>query len=122
MVDYGAAHWNEVAATYDDGPDHGLLDPTIRAAWRTLLLEHLPPAPADVVDVGCGTSTLSVIVAHEGHLLRGVDSAVEMVRAAQRKAASSTVCAARALRRERPTIRTGIVRRRPGATHAVAPP
>lgn len=86
MTDQGTDYWNARATTFDRGPDHGLLDPEVRQAWRTLLLEHLPPAPADVVDLGCGTGTLSVLLAQEGHRVRGVDTAVAMVDAARGKA------------------------------------
>ena len=80
------------AATYDDEPDHGLLDPCVRGAWLLLLRSHLPPCPADIVDLGCGTGTLSVLLVQEGYRVRGVDTAREMVRAARRKAAEADVC------------------------------
>lgn len=85
--------WNAAAATYDDGPDHGLLDPGVRRAWLALLRSHLPPAPADVVDLGCGTGTLSVLLAQEGYRVRGIDTAHEMVHAARYKATDADVCA-----------------------------
>lgn len=83
--------WNAAAATYDEGPDHGLLDPGVRRAWLALLRSRLPPAPADVVDLGCGTGTLSVLLAQEGHRVRGIDTAGGMVRAARRKARDADV-------------------------------
>ena len=84
-------YWDQQAVTFDLEPDHGLLAPTTRAAWRRLLLEHLPPAPADVVDLGCGTGTLSVLLAQEGYRVQGLDSAGRMVEAARRKAAAAGV-------------------------------
>jgi hypothetical protein len=53
------ALWDSEAATFDEAPDHGLLDAGVRAAWRSLLLDALPPAPASVADLGCGTGTLA---------------------------------------------------------------
>ena len=47
------------APAFDEAPDHGLLDADVRAAWRDLLLGVLPPAPAAVADLGCGTGTLA---------------------------------------------------------------
>jgi methylase of polypeptide subunit release factors len=43
-----------------------LLDPRVRQAWRGRLLAELPPAPAAIADLGCGTGTLSVLLAAEG--------------------------------------------------------
>jgi SAM-dependent methyltransferase len=79
--------WDAEAATFDDEPDHGLRDPITRGAWRDLLLGHLPPAPARVADLGCGTGTLSVLLAGEGYDVTGVDLSPEMILRARAKAA-----------------------------------
>ncbi|ROR89969.1 GNAT family N-acetyltransferase [Nocardioides aurantiacus] len=73
------AAWDAAAPTFDDEPDHGLRDPAVREAWRTLLLGALPPAPARVADLGCGTGTLSALLAAEGYAVTGVDFAPAMV-------------------------------------------
>lgn len=78
--------WDAEAATFDDEPDHGLHDPSVRAAWRTLLLGVLPPAPARIADLGCGTGTLSLLLAEEGYVVDGVDLSPEMVDRARAKA------------------------------------
>jgi len=78
--------WDREAATFDDEPDHGLRDPGVRAAWGALLERLLPPAPAGVADLGCGTGSLSVLLAAAGYRVRGVDVAGEMVTAARAKA------------------------------------
>ena len=79
--------WDAEAATFDDEPDHGLRDPASRAAWLQLLTAHLPPPPARVADLGCGTGTLSVLLAEAGYAVDGVDFAPEMVARARAKAA-----------------------------------
>jgi ubiquinone/menaquinone biosynthesis C-methylase UbiE len=79
--------WDAEAATFDDEPDHGLRDPEVRDAWRRLLRAHLPEPPARVADLGCGTGTLSVLLADEGYAVDGVDFSPEMVDAAREKAA-----------------------------------
>jgi SAM-dependent methyltransferase len=86
-ADATRALWDEEALTFDDAPDHGLADPDVRAAWRALLLAHLPPAPARVADLGCGTGTLSVLLAQEGYDVHGLDLSPEMVRRARAKSA-----------------------------------
>lgn len=86
-----ADFWNEQAAGFDDEPDHGLADPGVRRAWRELLREHLPAAPSDVVDLGCGTGSLAVLAAQLGHHVRGLDVADRMVAAARRKVAATGV-------------------------------
>lgn len=77
--------WDDEAAGFDQAADHGLLDPDVRAAWRSLLLGLLPPAPARVADLGCGTGTLSVLLADEGYAIDGVDFSPEMVALARAK-------------------------------------
>lgn len=78
--------WDREAATFDEAADHGLLDPACRAAWRELLLQHLPPSPARVADLGSGTGTLALLLAEEGYAVDGVDFSAEMVRRAIEKA------------------------------------
>jgi SAM-dependent methyltransferase len=81
-----AATWDAEAGTFDDEPDHGLADPQCRAAWRDLLLGALPPVPAQVADLGCGTGSLSLLLAEEGYAVTGVDFSPAMVERARAKA------------------------------------
>ena len=39
------AAWDAEAAGFDREDDHGLRDPAVPAAWRELLLAHLPAGP-----------------------------------------------------------------------------
>ena len=77
--------WDLEAASFDDEPDHGLADPQTRAAWRELLLGELPPAPARVADLGCGTGTLTRLLVDEGYAVDGLDLSPEMIRRARAK-------------------------------------
>lgn len=81
--------WDEQAADFDDEADHGLRDPAVRAAWAGLLLPLLPPAPSRVADLGCGTGSLSVLVAGAGHDVLGVDLSPAMIALARTKAAAA---------------------------------
>jgi SAM-dependent methyltransferase len=78
--------WDAEASAFDEAADHGLRDADVRDAWRELLLERLPGAPSRVADLGCGTGTLSLLLADAGHRVDGVDFSPEMVRRAVAKA------------------------------------
>ena len=80
------ADWDAQAPGFDEAADHGLQDPRVRSAWRDLLLGVLPAAPARVADLGCGTGTLSLLLADGGYDVDGVDFSAEMVRLARGKA------------------------------------
>lgn len=84
-----SAYWDAAAATFDDEPDHGLRDPEVRAAWLALLRSALPVPPARVADLGCGTGSLSALLADEGHEVDGVDLSAAMVGLARAKAPSA---------------------------------
>jgi SAM-dependent methyltransferase len=80
--------WDAEAEAFDDEPDHGLRDPVVRDAWRSLLISLLPPIPSRIADLGCGTGTLSLILVEEGHSVDGIDISPEMIRRATAKAGS----------------------------------
>ncbi|MEV0180782.1 class I SAM-dependent methyltransferase [Streptomyces sp. NPDC050625] len=82
-----AIDWDAEAAAFDDEPDHGLRDPEVRAAWAERLTAWLPGRPADVLDLGCGTGSLSLLAAERGHRVTGVDLSAPMVRRARAKLA-----------------------------------
>jgi 2-polyprenyl-3-methyl-5-hydroxy-6-metoxy-1,4-benzoquinol methylase len=81
-----ADFWDEQAATFDDEADHGLRDPVVREAWHELLRAVLPAPPADIADLGCGTGSLSVLLARDGYQVTGIDLSARMVGSANEKA------------------------------------
>ncbi|MET9064276.1 class I SAM-dependent methyltransferase [Streptosporangium sandarakinum] len=80
-----AAFWDAMAGAFDDEADHGLRDRQVRAAWRQRLIEWLPRDPADVLDLGCGTGSLTLLLAELGHRPTGVDLSPRMIEQAERK-------------------------------------
>ena len=84
-------YWDQQAPTFDEQPDHGMHDPAVRAAWTDVLLAALPPAPAAVVDIGCGTGSLSVLLAELGYRVTGIDVSAAMIDAANSKADAAGV-------------------------------
>ena len=78
--------WDAEAETFDDAADHGLRDPDVRRAWAHLLLPLIDGRGLQIADLGCGTGTLSLLLASEGgHLVSGVDFSAEMIRRAREK-------------------------------------
>jgi len=88
-----ARYWDEQASSFDDAPDHGLRDAAIRSAWASLLTPLMPPAPARIADLGCGTGSLAILLAEAGHVVNGVDVAAGMITLARAKAAAAGVAA-----------------------------
>ena len=83
------ALWDGAAASFDDEPDHGLRDPAVRQAWAARLRGWLPAGPAVVLDIGCGTGSLSVLMAAMGHTVTGCDLSPAMIAQARAKAAAA---------------------------------
>ncbi|WP_371788704.1 class I SAM-dependent methyltransferase [Streptomyces griseoaurantiacus] len=79
--------WEALAATFDEEPDHGLGDPRIRAAWVGRLRRWLPGSPGDLLDLGCGTGSLSLLAVEAGHRVTGVDASPAMLDRARAKLA-----------------------------------
>jgi ubiquinone/menaquinone biosynthesis C-methylase UbiE len=89
MSEKAQRYWDEQAATFDQAADHGLREPAVRRAWSELLLPLLPSVPAQIVDLGCGTGSLSLLMAEAGHDVHGVDLSPRMVEVARTKATAA---------------------------------
>lgn len=79
-------HWNGRAATFDEESQHGIHSDEQRDRWLTILREWTGDDSLDVLDVGCGTGVVSLLLAELGHDVVGVDFALEMLKHARVKA------------------------------------
>ncbi|QZP39322.1 MULTISPECIES: class I SAM-dependent methyltransferase [Halobacteriales] len=79
-------HWNGRAATFDDESQHGIHSDEQHDRWLTVLREWTGDDSLDVLDVGCGTGVVSILLAELGHAVIGVDFAPEMLERARAKA------------------------------------
>jgi SAM-dependent methyltransferase len=89
--DEAVRYWDTEADTFDDAVDHGLRDPVARDRWRTLLGTAVAQPAARIADLGCGTGTLSVLLAELGHRVHGVDFSPRMIDRARAKAMAADV-------------------------------
>ncbi|MFF2008687.1 trifunctional class I SAM-dependent methyltransferase/NUDIX hydrolase/VOC family protein [Streptomyces sp. NPDC058195] len=81
--------WDSAADSFDEEPDHGLLDPVVRHAWARRLENWLPGGRSDVLDLGCGTGSLSLLATDQGHRVTAVDRSPRMVELARAKLAGT---------------------------------
>lgn len=83
-------HWDGRAVGFDGDSHHGLNSDEQKAAWVDLLARMVPAeGPLDVLDVGCGTGFLALLLAEQGHRVTGVDIADSMVMLARQNAAAA---------------------------------
>lgn len=81
-------YWDDRAPSFDEEPDHGLRDSLVRESWTNYLKAWLPYTNATILDIGCGTGSLSVVLAGLGHKVTGIDLSPAMISLAQAKAAT----------------------------------
>lgn len=79
-------YWNGRAATFDEESQHGIHSEEQHERWLTVLREWAGEDSRRVLDVGCGTGVLSLLLAELDHDVVGVDFAPEMLERARAKA------------------------------------
>ncbi len=86
QLDESRQYWDNFARSFDDEPDHGLRDSIVREQWTNFLQASLPFTNATILDIGCGTGSLSVVLAGLGHTVTGIDLSPSMITLARTKA------------------------------------
>lgn len=84
-------YWNERSADYDACPGHGLHSREEKEAWLDLLRSILPGEGLHVLDAGCGTGFLTMLLAELGHTVHGVDLSEGMMADAKKKVAEAGI-------------------------------
>ena len=78
--------WNGSSETYDCCPGHGIQLEQEKEAWNSLLKRAPGEETLDVLDVGCGTGVLSLLLSEIGHKVTGIDLSDGMLGRAKEKA------------------------------------
>ncbi|MBY7144890.1 methyltransferase domain-containing protein [Virgibacillus sp. NKC19-3] len=79
-------HWNRRAELYDFTGHHDIRSVEQEELWLKRMKSITGDKKLDVLDVGCGTGFLSMLLAKQGHQVIGVDVASSMLEKARQKA------------------------------------
>lgn len=83
------SRWDVSSQKYDTHDGHGIKTLAERDAWKKAIEKALPGNGLDILDVGCGTGELSLVLSEMGHKVEGVDLSEKMLARAREKARSS---------------------------------
>lgn len=83
------SRWNLSSQDYDTYKGHAIKSQGERNAWKRILHDAFPEDNLNILDVGCGTGELSMVLAEMGHNVVGVDLSEKMLSVAIEKARSS---------------------------------
>ena len=80
--------WDRNAQRYDNLPGHGFLIEEEEEGWKDLLPRVVGTEKLNVLDVGCGTGVLSLLLSRMGHTVTGIDISIGMLQRAKDRANS----------------------------------
>lgn len=80
--------WDLSSETYDNHNWHGIKSAEERALYRNMLKSTIPEHASTILDVGCGTGELSMLLAEMGYIVTGIDLSEKMLSKAREKASS----------------------------------
>ena len=81
------AYWEKQAHGFDLEFGHGLRDQRHKEIWLSILQRNIPSdQPLKILDLGCGTGFLSILLSELGHEVSGLDFSPAMLDIARGKA------------------------------------
>ncbi len=80
-----ARYWDIGCKDYDAQDGHGLKGDDEKQAWLKFLQNIVPVDTKDILDVGCGTGFLTLLLAELGYNVKGIDLSEGMQSDAKRK-------------------------------------
>ncbi len=86
-----AERWTEGSNDYDSHVSHGIHSSEEKEAWIAALGSVLPKEPLHVLDVGCGTGAMGLLLAEMGHTVSGIDLSEGMMAVGREKARAANL-------------------------------
>ena len=86
MKSHIAQTWNAEAGYYDTHVSHGVQTDEEKKLWMEVFSTLLPGDALHVLDVGCGTGAMGLILAEMGHTVTGIDLSEGMMSVGRTKA------------------------------------
>lgn len=85
--------WNKSAVTYDGFVSHGIHTDEEKKLWINTFLKVLPSGDdtLSVLDVGCGTGAMGLILSEMGHQVTGLDLSEKMMEQGRKKASDKAL-------------------------------
>lgn len=80
-----AARWTAGSNEYDRHVSHGIHRREEKDAWIAALGSVLPKPPLHILDVGCGTGAMGLLLSEMGHTVTGIDLSEGMMNVGRRK-------------------------------------
>lgn len=80
-----AQKWDLASENFDSHAGHGIQSEEEKEAWKRIFQKILPEKGLSILDVGCGTGELSIVLAEMGHKVTGIDLSQKMLEIARKK-------------------------------------
>lgn len=78
--------WDDSSKTYDTQHGHAVKSDEEANAWKEAFKEVFPKGKLNILDVGCGTGEISLLLASMGHKVTGLDLSEKMMEEGRIKA------------------------------------